>query len=70
MDAFGYDMCPPGEIRPSFGDMEALYAEASVIWLKALGLNHPKVATVLNNRAELLISMVRIESLKCFYVER
>ncbi|CAN0282380.1 unnamed protein product, partial [Scytosiphon promiscuus] len=29
------------------------------IWEKALGRDHPTVATVLNNRAELLVSQVR-----------
>ena len=40
-------------------EAEVLYERSTAIWAKALGPNHPIVATVLNNYAELLASIVR-----------
>ena len=49
--------------RPStqgnYADAEPLLARATAIWEKALGPEHPSVATALNNRAFLCQSQVR-----------
>ena len=47
-------MTLPIYIQGKYAEAEPLYARATEIWDKALGPDHPLVATALNNRAELL----------------
>ena len=47
-------MTLPTYIQGKYAEAEPLYARAIEIWEKALGPEHPNVATVLNNRAGLL----------------
>lgn len=42
-----------------YAEAEALYERCQAMDEKALGADHPDVATVLNNRAELLKNQVR-----------
>lgn len=42
-----------------YAEAELLYVRATEIWEKALGPEHPAVATALNNRAWLLSEQVR-----------
>lgn len=51
-----YDIhCMQGQ----FPDAEPLYERCHVILEKVLGAEHPDLATILNNRAELLMNLVR-----------
>ena len=44
-----------------YAEADPLYKRTQEIWEKSLGRDHPNVATILNNRARLLKSQVRVE---------
>ena len=52
-------MTLPTYIQGKDEEADPLYARATEIWERALGPEHPNVATVLNNRARLLEKQVR-----------
>lgn len=56
---------PPRIAQGNYAEAERLYKRSQAIREKVLGPDHPDVASVLNNRAELLQCQVR--STRCFY---
>ena len=46
-------MAPPNKVEGRYAEAEPLYKRSLAIWQKALGPEHPSVATGLNNLAGL-----------------